>query len=72
VTLARSWRTGAGKNGEGRGTHRGEAGIVAFFVVHGLGENSHGISERLVIYGRTIAHPAKGVGIASAVALIPL
>jgi len=56
----------------GRGTHRGEAGIVASLVVHGLGENSHGIRERLVIHGRTIAHPAQGVGIASTVALIPL
>ena len=54
------------------GTHRGEAGIVASLVVHGLGENSRVISERLVTYGLTIAHPAQGVGIASAVALIPL
>lgn len=56
----------------GRGTHRGEASIVASLVVHGLGENSRGISERLVIHGLTIAHPAQGVGTARTVALIPL
>ena len=68
----RRWREAGGRGQARMGTHRGEAGIVASLVVHGLGENSRGISERLVIYGLTIAHPAQGVGIASAVALIPL